>query len=106
MSENRIAGFWSTEDPLHARQALPGAEVAEGVSAKLPQSGDLSGEHRQPGAGRCGEVGEAGVGRGARRISSAGRDLDNDRGAVAATEKAITIKDTKDHEGNHCEIFL
>src|SRR4029077_3483630 len=98
MSENRAAGFWSAQDSIHARQALPGAEVAEGVSAKLPQSGDLSGEHRQPGAGRCGEVGEARLGGGAWRIPSAGRDLNNNCGAVAETEKAITTKDTKEHE--------
>ena len=44
-------------------------------------------------------MGETGVGRGAGRISSAGRDLDDDCGAVAETEKALTVKDTKLHEG-------
>src|ERR1700732_4325092 len=103
MSEDRAAGFWSAQDSLHARQALPGVEVAKGVSAELPQSGDLSGEHRQPGTRRCREVGKAGLGRSARRISSAGRNLDDDCGAVAKAEKAITTKDTKDHEGSHQE---
>jgi hypothetical protein len=48
-------------------------------------------------------VGKASVGRGARRISSARGHLDNNCGAVAATEKAITTRDTKEHEGSREE---
>ena len=61
---------------LHAEQALSGIEVAEDVHARLSQSGDLSGEHRESLPGRC----RAGLrsGRGDRgwRFHAARRDLD------------------------------
>ncbi len=67
---------------------LPGVEIAEGVSAVVPKSGNFSGEHRQPGSGGRGEMGKAGVGGGERGFSSARRDLDDDCGAMAAAEGA------------------
>src|SRR6202049_1849273 len=57
----------------------------------LPQSGDFSGERRQPGSGGCGEVGEAGVGGSERGVPSAGRDCDDDCGEVAQTEGAAGL---------------
>ena len=53
----------------------------------VPEPGNFSGEHRQPGAGGCGEVGEAGVGGGERGVSSARRDFDDGGRAVAAGER-------------------
>ena len=32
------------------QESVPGAEVAEGVFVRLPEPGDLPGEHREPGA--------------------------------------------------------
>ena len=84
MSEDGVAGFWRADDPLHARQRLPGAEVVERISAVLPKPGNFSGERGQPGAGRRGEVGEAGVGGGEGRFPAAGWDFDGSDREVAA----------------------
>ena len=56
--------------------------------AVLPQPGDFSGERREPRAGGCGALGEAGVGRGEGRLPSAGRDFDDGGGEMAATERS------------------
>jgi hypothetical protein len=65
------------------RDKLPGAEVAEGVPVQLPQPGNLSGEHRQPGAGGCGQGLRSGVGGGERRVPAPRRHRNHGRSAVA-----------------------
>ena len=50
----------------------------------LPQPGDLSGEHLQPGAGRRGEGSRPGVVRGEGRLSAAGRDQHGGVGNISA----------------------
>src|ERR1700741_2828946 len=84
VSKNWTAGFRYDHDPLHAAKIVPRIEVAEGVPAKLPQPGNFSGKHREPGARGCGEVGEAGVGGGEGRFRAAGWDFDGGDGEVAA----------------------
>ena len=55
LPENRTARSRQAHAALCARQAVPGAEVAQDVHAGLSQSGNFSGERRQPLFERCRE---------------------------------------------------
>src|SRR6202790_1704496 len=83
MSEDRPARLWRDYVAIPARQSLPRTEIVQGIFARLPELGNLSGERREPRTGRCGALGEASVGRGKGRLPSAGRNLD-DRGSEMA----------------------
>src|SRR5271165_2581349 len=89
MSQDWTAGFWRARHPVHARQEMPGIEVAEGVFAVVSEPGHFSGERGESGFERCGAVGEAGVGGSEGRISSARRDFHRGGGAGAAEEEKI-----------------
>ncbi len=83
-----LPDFGHLDYSLHARQALPGTEIAEGIFAVISQPGHFSGEHRQPRSGRCGALGKAAMGRGEGRLPAAGRNLDSGHGAMAETEES------------------
>ena len=68
---------------------LPGAEVAQGVLVLLPQPGNFSGEHCEPGVGGCGEGDRSDLGGGEGRVSAARRNWDDGRGSLAETGRAL-----------------
>src|ERR1700728_2338486 len=85
LPQDRATGFRSADDSLHAAEALPGIEIAEGVFVQLQEPGHLSGKYCEPGAGGCGEGLRPGVGRGEGPVSAARRNRHYGGGTLAAT---------------------
>ena len=91
LPQNRPARLRRAHHPLHAPPALPGAEVAQGVSVQLPQPGHLPGKHRQPGAGGRGQGLRPGLGGGARRIPSPRRHRHHRRSPLAPAQRITAV---------------
>src|SRR5215471_1274442 len=87
MPEDRAAGFWRDHHTIHAGQALPRVEIAEGISAELPHPGNLPGKRSQPSARGCCPLGAANMGGGEGRVPSSWWDLHYRGSQVAPTEE-------------------
>ena len=106
MSENGPTGLWNDYDSVYAGEAVSRTEVVEGISAVLSKFGDLSGERCESRAGRRGAMGEARMGGGEGRVSSARGDFDDGGGTVAAGgEEAVVISAVRRLLGAGCVRF-
>src|SRR5579864_317560 len=91
MPEDRTPGFWRHHAPLHARSALPGAEVVQRISAVVSQSRHFPGKHRGSRARRRGALGAPAVGGGERRFPAARWNFDGGHRALAEAEEVALL---------------